>query len=271
MMGDISKIEWLQGPDGRPGATWNPVSGCTKVSAGCAHCYAERIAPRIFRGRPFTEVRCHPERLDQPYGWRRPRRVFVNSMSDLFHEDVPREFIDRVFEVMHRTARHTYLILTKRPSRAWEILNRFYGAHTPNWWLGVSVEDQATVHDRIPVLLDTRAPHRFVSVEPLLSHVSLTDEHGFSFLSQFRAQHHSFNRPALDWVVVGGESGPGARPCRVIDISMLVQDCEYSHVPVFVKQLGSNPEVNDGSLVITASKGQDPAEWPEHIRVREIP
>lgn len=206
-----TKIQWTD-------ATWNPVTGCSKVSAGCANCYAERLAPRVFAGqrvsalgpsgvpeghrqRRFTDVRCHPDRLDQPLRWRKPRRVFVNSMSDLFHEDVPDEFIDRVFAVMALSSRHTFQVLTKRPERmrryfvdrasrhiwataasefAGEVSG--FGCHQdvcqgsyplPNIWLGVSCENQKTADERIPILLDTPAAVRFVSAEPLLGSIDL--------------------------------------------------------------------------------------------------
>ena len=186
-----SKIEWTD-------ETWNPVSGCEKVSEGCRNCYAETIAHRFWGDRPFTEVRCHPERLDAPVHWKKPRRVFVNSMSDLFHEDVPDEFIDKVFAVMALTPQHTYQVLTKRPERmrlycsgtdrpskvakAIDVLEqarniiecRQWVVETaltwplPNCWKGVSIEDQHTADKRIPILLRTPAAVRWISAEPLL-------------------------------------------------------------------------------------------------------
>ncbi len=188
-------IEWTD-------ATWNVVTGCTKVSAGCTHCYAERLFPRPYPGRAFTDVQCHPERLEQPLHWRKPRKVFVNSMSDLFHEAVPDAFLDQVFAVMALCPRHVFQILTKRPEQM-----RLYMDTAPGWvgeaiqvlrqdtkpvlplphgqggepwwplpnvWLGVSAEDQQRADERIPVLLDTPAAVRFVSAEPLLSSVDLS-------------------------------------------------------------------------------------------------
>ena len=191
-------IEWTD-------VTWNPVTGCTKVSPGCAHCYAKAIAHRFWKDRPFTGVRCHEGRLVQPLRWRKPRRVFVNSMSDLFHEAVPDAFIDQVFAVMACCPMHTFQVLTKRPERmrAYSTDYATFGrvlalsaewtdgidgvSHTvnhvddglplfrlPNVWLGVSVENQATANERIPLLVETPATMRFVSCEPLLEPVDLT-------------------------------------------------------------------------------------------------
>ena len=195
-MGDKTQIEWTD-------ATWNPVTGCTKVSQGCKHCYAERVFPRAYgKERKFTDVQCHPERLDQPLRWKKPRRIFVNSMSDLFHESVPDEFIDRIFAVMALAPRHSFQILTKRPhrmldylkpttqlrcmvlGRAWEMLGRLPKyKHSgimerlfplSNVHLGVSCEDQATADERIPLLLKTPAAVRFISAEPLLGSLDLS-------------------------------------------------------------------------------------------------
>src|SRR5258708_30230851 len=189
-----TKIEWTD-------ATWNPVTGCTKVSQGCKNCYAERLAPKVFAGqfignlatgehrkRAFTDVLCHPERLDAPLHWKRPRRIFVNSMSDLFHENVPIEFIQRVAGVMLSCPWHTFQILTKRPARMLDFLENFMPMHPKsgqyfrvNWsamryvWWGVSVEDQATADERIPLLLQTPAAVRFLSCEPLLGPIDVEE------------------------------------------------------------------------------------------------
>ena len=168
----------------------DPITGCTKVSQGCKHCYADREWPRlaapratpnIYTGREFTDVKCHPEKLDIPLRWAKPRRIFVNSMSDLFHEDVPDTFIDQVFEVMNEAGQHIFQVLTKRPermrdymrARKWPAAVTVDAVPPPNVWLGVSVEDQATVDERIPVLLQTPAAVRWISAEPLLSGVNL--------------------------------------------------------------------------------------------------
>jgi protein gp37 len=173
-----TKIEWCMNPDGTPGEVWNPVTGCTKVSQGCKNCYAERIAARFWGERKFTDVQVHPERLEQISHWHKPRRIFVNSMSDLFHPDVPESFLDMVFARMFNNPRHAYMILTKRPERMLE-----YTTHgtfpsgnfeARNIWLGVSVENQQAADERIPPLLQTPAAVRFVSCEPLLGPVDLS-------------------------------------------------------------------------------------------------
>ncbi len=339
-----TSIEWTD-------ATWSPVTGCTKVSAGCKHCYAEGVAERFWGERKFTDVRCHPERLEAPLHWRKPRRVFVNSMSDLFHEDVQAEFIGRVFAVMALCPQHTFQILTKRPQRmadlfadgivgpvrgwaeqiAWE-RTRDAGSNLPanqfrlswplpNVWLGVSAEDQATADERIPLLLETPAAVRFVSCEPLLGPIDVTvlqRSDGWQVDSLRGIYSHScdegFDHPAayeevpggphLDWLIVGGESGPNARPCDVAWIRSIVEQCGEAGLACFVKQLGAVPFVGDGkhthvsgyrgygvvcdqgdpcphcgkhpitqwpSLVLRDRKGSDPSEWPDDLRVREFP
>lgn len=179
----MTAIEWTD-------ETWNPVTGCTKVSAGCKNCYAEGVADRFWGERKFTDVRTHPDRLYAPMSWRKPRRVFVNSMSDLFHEDVPFHFIDDVFGVMLQAKQHTFQVLTKRPERMLEwagsanarhddILGGLDGKNPiPNLWLGVSAEDQATFDKRVPLLLKTPAAVRFVSMEPLLAAVDVSSHVG---------------------------------------------------------------------------------------------
>ena len=183
-MADKSAIEWTD-------ATWNPVTGCTKVSQGCKNCYAERLFPRVYgreiigslltdetgisRRREFTDVRLHYARLDHPLHWKKPRRIFVNSMSDLFHEDIPRDFIDAVWSTMAEAKWHIFQILTKRPERMLAFMEdrkrKGWKADWLNIWLGVSVEDQATADERIPLLLQTAAAVRFVSYEPALGPV----------------------------------------------------------------------------------------------------
>ena len=190
-MSDRSKIEWTD-------ATWNPVTGCTKVSPGCAYCYAEKITER--RGEDFSKVMLHPERLEQPLHWRKPRMVFTCSMADLFHDDVPDWFIMEVFQVMASARQHTFQVLTKRPQRmvAWmmgcsvpfPVPHLFPAWPLPNVWLGVSVENQRWAAERILHLLDVPARVRFLSCEPLLGPLNLR-----TWL------------PHLQWVIVGGESG----------------------------------------------------------------
>ncbi|MFT3964092.1 DUF5131 family protein [Propionivibrio sp.] len=227
-----SKIEWTD-------ETWNPVTGCTKISAGCKHCYAEREWPRMtklvpsYAGRAFTDMRCHPERLEQPLLWKRPRRIFVNSMSDLFHEDVPVDFIRAVFEVMARCPQHTFQILTKRAERMQFLLwSEFDWIPLPNVWLGVSVENQEIADARIPLLLETPAAVRWISAEPLLGAIDVERYLEFYIGGSL---HDAFG---LDWVVVGGESGPSARPMHPDWVRSLRDQCADSEIPFLFKQWG---------------------------------
>lgn len=245
-------IEWTD-------ATWNPVTGCTKVSPGCDHCYAETIAHRFAgtKAYPFGfAVTLQPERLGQPFRWRKPRRIFVNSMSDLFHDDIPDDYIAQVFSVMAQTQRHTYQILTKRPARMRSLLSRpefiwprVWGPISPdmpdiayrtwplpNVWLGVSTENQQWADIRIPTLLDTPAAVRFISAEPLLGPISLIRwlNGGFGNVS-----------PDLHWVIVGGESGAGARMMSPDWARDLRDECVAADVPLLFKQWGAWGPIND--------------------------
>ena len=218
-MADASAIEWTD-------STWNPVTGCTKVSHGCDNCYAERLSER-FRGvpgHPFEmgfDLQLRDERLDQPLRWRRPRRIFVNSMSDLFHRDVPWIFVDRVFDVMERADWHTFQVLTKRSSLMRNYLQDRYGENPvpPHIWCGVSVEDRAALA-RVRHLQESPAAIRFLSIEPLLDSVG------------------EFDLSGISWVIVGGESGPGARPIEADWVREVRDLCERNHVPFFFKQWG---------------------------------
>lgn len=212
--------------------TWNPITGCSKVSAGCKNCYAKAVTERF--GGDFSEVMLHLDLLEQPLHWKKPRRIFVNSMSDTFHKDVPDEFIDRIYEVMLEASQHTYLVLTKRPARMQSCVRRWLGYGSlpggiltekmlENIWLGVSVEDQASADERIPVLLETPAAVRWLSVEPLLGPIDLPWE----ALS---------GETSLRWVVIGGESGPKHRSCELAWIDDLVESCWSADVNVYVKQ-----------------------------------
>lgn len=267
-MADKTAIQWCD-------TTWNPVTGCTRVSEGCRNCYIERTPAFRMAGRKFvngkTGVKLHRDRLDTPYHWKNPRMVFVNSLSDLFHEDIPDDFIEEVFTVMWGNDHHVFQILTKRPER----MRDFVTGHIKRWggpekvsgdishiWLGVSVEDQKTADERIPILLQTPAAIRWISAEPLLEEVGIADY------------------PELDWVVVGGESGPKARPCDLGWIRRLVYECGQSMTACFVKQLGADPvhwvtkspaERRLEDYRIRDKKGGDPQEWPEDLRVREYP
>lgn len=210
-----SSIEWTQ-------ATWNPVTGCTKVSLGCRNCYAERMAHRLQsmglrKYRNGFIVTTHADVLPEPLKWKSPRLVFVNSMSDLFHEDVPVAFIHRVFDVMRSTPRHTFQVLTKRPERVMELSSKL--VWTPNIWLGVSIETSRWL-PRLDHLKQTGATTKFLSLEPLLGPLSNLQLQG------------------IDWVIVGGESGPGARPMDADWAREIRDNCILSQVPFFFKQWG---------------------------------
>lgn len=225
-MGDKSKIEWTD-------ATWNPVTGCTKVSQGCKFCYAERVFSRPYPGRAFTDVRCHPERLDQPLKWKSPRRIFVNSMSDLFHEAVPMEFIMRVIAKMAVCPQHTFQTLTKRPERMMSVLSGVPSiAAFNNLWWGVSVEDQKTADERIPLLLQTPAAVRWVSYEPALGPVDFSRFLPVETIGGVKMERW------LDWIVAGGESGPHARPAHPDWFRQVRDQCQAAGAPFFFKQWG---------------------------------
>ncbi len=235
-----TKIEWTD-------ETWNPVTGCTKVSAGCANCYAERMARRLAGRYGYPEaphhfdVTLHPERLEQPLRWRKPRRVFVCSMGDLFHEDVPYSWVEDILRIALWTPQHTYQILTKRPERMrvayrtfCQTFNEGYPTKPlPNVWLGVSCENQDAADARIPPLLQTPAAVRFVSAEPLLGAIDLglVNEHGGP------ADFARIN--GLHWLIVGGESGPGARPMHPDWARGLRDQAQTAGVPFFFKQHGA--------------------------------
>jgi protein gp37 len=233
-------IEWTD-------ETWNPVTGCTKVSPGCDHCYAERITERFHGKGSFDRVVLHSDRILQPLRWRKPRNVFVNSMSDLFHDDVPEKFIQRVFAAMEVSTQHTFQILTKRPGRMASIMNRWAAewadadnvpttSHVPlrNVWLGTSVEDQRWADIRIPKLLETPSAMRFLSCEPLLGAVDLASYIG----NRTSTADVAGGRLGIDWVIVGGESGPGARPMHPDWPRSLRAQCVGAGVPFFFKQWG---------------------------------
>ena len=219
-MSDKSKIEWTD-------ATWNPVRGCTKISPGCTHCYAETFAER-FRGvpgHPFEfgfDLRLVPEKLGDPLRWRTPRMVFVNSMSDLFHDGVPDEYVIAVAKVMAAANWHTFQVLTKRAERLAALLQRElrFAARWPNIWWGVSVENRKHGLLRIEHLRRAPAAVKFLSIEPLLEDLGQLDLRG------------------IDWVIVGGESGPGARPMSVDWVRGIRDQCRDAGVPFFFKQWG---------------------------------
>lgn len=230
-MGERSQIEWTD-------ATWNPTTGCTKVSTGCDHCYAERLARGRLRGRylahlpvlasdsqkrdPFA-VRIWPARLSQPARWREPKMVFVNSMSDLFHKDIPPAFVRQVFDVMLNVDHHIYQVLTKRPARAarfWTLHRQLFGRQTvpSHIWIGTSIENQDVAH-RVRHLKKLPAAVRFLSCEPLLGPLSL-------------------DLDGIHWVIAGGESGPEHRPMRREWAESIRDQCQRVSVPFFFKQWG---------------------------------
>ena len=217
---------------------WNPVTGCTKVSAGCANCYAEAVMKRFNPDEKFETVTCHPNRLNAPCRWKKPRRVFVNSMSDLFHEKVPLTFIHKVFMVMISQRHLTFMILTKRPQRAMIFFQGMMGigAHpTPNIWLGISAENQKTLDERIPYLLQTPVRLKFLSLEPMLEPIDIsTALNGTDYESIHPAE-------GVKWVIVGAESGPKRRPFEVRWLEEIEKQCariwgKRTNQALFVKQ-----------------------------------
>jgi len=225
-----TKIEWAD-------VVWNPVTGCTKVSEGCRNCYAERLAKRFWGERKFTDVRCHWERLaETDHFGTKPKRVFVNSMSDLFHPDVPTVFVAEVITEMIVHPTHTFMVLTKRPQQMLEVF-QYYGASliqdARNIWWGVSAENQATANERIPLLLNAPVAVRFVSCEPLLGPVDFVGGmHG----GKIDEPIDPVGR--IDWVICGGESGPNARPMHPDWVRGLRDQCSAADVPFFFKQWG---------------------------------
>ena len=258
-----TKIEWAD-------EVWNPVTGCTPVSEGCAHCYAKRMASRL-RGRygypadePFR-VTVHDDRMAQPISWRKHRRVFVCSMGDLFHQDVDAQTLGFVFAMMSLCRRHTFMVLTKRPGRMHEMINGRYlrieteiihrvnvlrhgldapsemeGWPLPNVWLGVTAENQTRADERIRVLLETPAARRFVSVEPMLGAVDLLD--------YMRGYGRFYSSTALDWVICGAETGPGARPMNLDWARDLRDQCVAARVPFFFKRDSDGNRELDGRM-----------------------
>lgn len=228
-----SKIEWTD-------ITWNPTTGCSKVSEGCKHCYAERMAnrlkgmgnPRYINGFEPTE---HEDALILPYLWKKPKKIFVNSMSDLFHESISEDFIKKVFKVMNETPLHTYQILTKRPERALELSRSL--DWTPNIWQGTSIENNR-VCSRADYLRQIPAAIRFLSIEPLIGAIENLDLNN------------------IQWVIVGGESGPGARPMHEEWVQSILAQCQQNGVAFFFKQWGGVNKKKTGRLL-------NGAEWNE--------
>lgn len=244
-MSDATQIEWTD-------STWNPVTGCSKITAGCDSCYAERFAERFrgVAGHPFEngfDLSLRPERIAQPIHWRRPRRIFVNSMSDLFHKEVPKSFIDSVFKTMESANWHTYQVLTKRSSLMARYLRNRYGADLAprHIWLGVSVEDAKNAV-RIKHLRAAPASVRFISFEPLIGTVGTVDLNGIS------------------WAIVGGESGPRARPMLEEWATDIRDQCRKAKVAFFFKQWGGIRPKSGGREL----QGREWSQYPKVARRR---
>ena len=270
-------IEWTD-------YSWNPVTGCTPISEGCENCYARRMAQRL-RGRfgysadaPF-KVTLHPDRLEEPFRWHKPRKVFVCSMGDLFHEQVPDEYIAKVWEVMSNASQHTFIVLTKRPQRMKEFIERlgWYihdregnpteavldkgGKYTlKNVWLGVTVENQEQADKRIPILLQIPAVVRFVSVEPMLGPVDI-----YKYLDIYdpptlsNPDGYNPDKVLLDWVICGSETGPNRRPANIEWVRRLRDQCVSSGVPFFLKQM----EIGNRVVKMPELDDQVWAQFPE--------
>lgn len=271
-MGSRSKIEWLEG-----GATWNFLYGCTKVASGCANCYAERVTPRLgvrgvgpvmgtgdtgpanFRG----SVIFREDHLEDPLHWQKGRKVFVNSLSDTFHEKVPESLHDRMMDVALRARQHTYLMLTKRPERMASYLRSFYKRQEPGllspWpeiWGGCSLS-KVDEWRGVEEIRSAPLAKRFLSIEPLLEPV---DVRGML--------------TGIHWVIVGGESGRLARPCQEKWVRAIVKACRAAQVPVFVKQMGAWWAHELGQMIgpnTLDTKGSQPYAWPKDLQVREVP
>ena len=244
-MATKSSIEWTE-------ATWNPVTGCTKISPGCKHCYAERLSLRLqaMGQRNYAngfELTLHERMLEKPLSWKKPQLIFANSMSDLFHDEVPVDFILKVFNVMRRASWHQFQVLTKRSGRLLELNSQI--DWPDNVWMGVSVENQDYTF-RIDHLRKTDAVTKFLSLEPLLCPLS------------------GLNLNGINWVIVGGESGPGARPMLEDWVSQIRDQCNVVSVPLFVKQMGGSwAQVNKAK----SKKGGNMSEWRTDLRIRDYP
>jgi protein gp37 len=239
-----TKIEWTE-------MTWNPSTGCTKISPGCYHCYAEKMTYRLQamgmkKYRDGFKLQLHEEELLLPYTWKKPRTIFVNSMSDLFHEDIPLEFIQKVFRVMNENRRHTFQVLTKRA----DILSQFSPllTWTPNIWMGVTIEN-AQVVERINSLRSSSAFIKFLSLEPLLTSIPKINLH------------------EIDWVIVGGESGPNSRPIQTEWVLDIKDQCDKSGIPFFFKQWGGKNKKATGSLLNGSYYKQMPKSHPHSYTI----
>lgn len=264
-MANRSRIEWTE-------ATWNFLTGCTKISPGCVNCNAERFAKRMAgrngypKDNPF-KVTFHPDRMDLPLRWKKPRMIFVNSMSDLFHEDVPEDIIQSAFDVMSRAYWHTFQILTKRPEKMFKTLSQM-DRLLSNVWLGVTVENKDQL-GRIEHLLQTPAVVRFVSVEPMLSPVYFTKiaiiecptcNDGKRWANNpvpsacYKCGRQQSINSKIDWIVCGGETGPGARPIHPDWARSLRNQCQAAGIPFFFKQWGEFLHVSQGATPLSAEQ-----------------
>lgn len=247
-MGYKSKIAWTQ-------STWNCFTGCNKVSAGCKHCYAETLTER-FRGTPGHyfengfDLTFRPDKLDLPRRWKQPKMIFVNSLSDLFHKDIPFEQLQQVFQVMNQCPQHVFQVLTKRHENLLELAPKL--TWTPNIWMGVSVEDAENAK-RIDYLRQVPAAVRFISMEPLIGPI-IVDK--------------PLNLDGIAWVIVGGESGSGARPMNAAWALKIIHECQRQKIPVFMKQTGSVLAKEWG---LDDRKGGEITEWPKEFQIREMP
>ncbi|KXG42850.1 DUF5131 family protein [Tepidibacillus decaturensis] len=239
-MAGSSSIEWTE-------ATWNPVTGCTKISEGCRHCYAERMAKRLYmmdnhRYKNGFNVTLHYDLIDLPLKWKKPKRIFVNSMSDLFHDDVPFEFILKVFQTMEKASWHTFQVLTKRSERLLELAPLL--PWPSNVWMGVSVEDERVI-ERIDHLRNTPAQVKFLSCEPLIGPLN------------------NLNLDNIHWIIVGGESGPGARPMKAEWVRSIRDQAHNQGVAFFFKQWGGVQKHRNGRLL-------DDRVWNEYPQLQYV-
>jgi protein gp37 len=261
-----TKIEWVQNPDGTKGETWNPITGCSKISAGCRNCYAERMAKRLAGRYGYPEqphhfdVTFHEDKLNQPLKWKKPRMIFVCSMGDLFHDDVKEEEIMKVFDAMCDAPQHTYQILTKRPERMKWIVKQYtdyiWQGIPSNIWLGITAENQEAADERIPWLLRTPAVVHFVSVEPMLGPIDLSNFQPFiRSKGGFRAAKGILSGK-IEWTICGGETGHGAREMKAEWAFNLYQQCREADIPFFFKKEG---DAFKGSKINLPNVRQ----WPE--------
>ena len=262
----MSKIEWTE-------KTWNPISGCTKISDGCKNCYAEKMANRLkamnIKGyENGFAVTLHPEKLGEPLKRKKPTMYFVCSMGDIFHEDVPFEFIDRIIETVEYSPQHTFQILTKRP----EIMKQYFedrllkskkwnwilkNGMPKNLWLGVTAENQEQADKRIPILLDTPAALRFVSIEPMLGAIEI--------FSRVTGELQFAGDGSIDWVIAGGETGAGARPLQCKWVKDIQEQCKVIEVPFFFKKWGKLAQ-SDKSLIDGYIDGVECRDMPESVK-----